>query len=544
MEHGLGAGGPETASLPSSAPHASASYGYQSDMESRASSIPTSTSTASTKDKTRPQGKASRTEGSGQRLLQGSDVIQTDLYGATVNDRGASFSKDAEEKKSRSGFRTHFNPDEVDERGARPERRPAVWGRSFQESVRAFTPNLDSMLGIMLDPDTGTEMQTPRSCDMSNSQAAIAIIKSFVASGITFMPGAFSHGGWFFSTVVLAGIGVVNAICIWLLLDCRARCGCPGFGEIASLVAGRPGKVAVQISLVVSQFGVCTAFMIFVSQLSASFGMSPSLACFSQLIIVVPLCMIRSVDKLLIPNLIADVLILFGIVVVLVFAVMRISENGPHESIRAFEPTTCGLFLGTAIYTFEGIPMVLPIRNAMREPEQFWGIFIKLFAAIVSLFCCVGFLGYLAYGADVHTVVLLSLPHHSALSVATKVCYMLALICSLPLMFLPAARITELWAFGIVQKGGYKWSINFMRFCEVFFFAIVARFAGSSFDRFLAFVGAFFCCPIALVYPALFHLKLCAKTKLAKALDCSLLALGLFVMVIAFCDGVLPHPLI
>ena len=49
-------------------------------------------------------------------------------------------------------------------------------------------------------------------------------------------------------------------------------------------------------------------------------------------------------------------------------------------------------------------------------------------------------------------------------------------------------------------------------------------------DRFLAVSGSLFCAPLAFVYPALFHLRLCAAAPGAKAVDGGLLVAGVAVM--------------
>merc|ERR1719171_2637342 len=120
--------------------------------------------------------------------------------------------------------------------------------------------------------------------------------------------------------------------------------------------------------------------------------------------------------------------------------------------------------------------MILPIRNAMKEPEHFWPLFVWMFIGIAAIFTIFALVGYAAYGSAVETTVLLNLPHNDPVAVAVKVGYMIALVLSLPLMFLPAARITELWAFGVTEKGTHKWRKNGLRTVEVLMCGLLAFF--------------------------------------------------------------------
>ena len=54
---------------------------------------------------------------------------------------------------------------------------------------------------------------------------------------------------------------------------------------------------------------------------------------------------------------------------------------------------------------------------------------------------------------------------------------------------------------------------------------------GDKLDKFLSILGALTCTPIAFTFPALFHFKSCAETKLQKFIDGSLVFMSLIIMV-------------
>ena len=71
------------------------------------------------------------------------------------------------------------------------------------------------------------------------------------------------------------------------------------------------------------------------------------------------------------------------------------------------------LFFGTAIYLFEGIGLVLPLRNSMKNPKNFsrsFGVLNVGMVFLTALFTLFGFIGYWKYGDDVKSSLTLNLP--------------------------------------------------------------------------------------------------------------------------------------
>lgn len=55
-------------------------------------------------------------------------------------------------------------------------------------------------------------------------------------------------------------------------------------------------------------------------------------------------------------------------------------------------------FYGTAVYSFEGIGLVLPIQNAMAEPERFPRVLAICMLSILVLFLFIGEVPTIAFG--------------------------------------------------------------------------------------------------------------------------------------------------
>ena len=63
--------------------------------------------------------------------------------------------------------------------------------------------------------------------------------------------------------------------------------------------------------------------------------------------------------------------------------------------------------------------------------------------------------------------------------------------------------------------------------CTVLF----TLFLGQKVDKFLSILGALSCTPVAFIFPASFHLKVCAKTFIDKLIDITILVFAVCVMV-------------
>ena len=71
------------------------------------------------------------------------------------------------------------------------------------------------------------------------------------------------------------------------------------------------------------------------------------------------------------------------------------------------------LFFGTAIYAFEGIGVVLPIENQMKNKHELRGpvgVLNTSMIIVTCLYIAVAFFGYLKYGDDVLGSITLNLP--------------------------------------------------------------------------------------------------------------------------------------
>ncbi len=161
------------------------------------------------------------------------------------------------------------------------------------------------------------------------------------------------------------------------------------------------------------------------------------------------------------------------------------------------------LFIGTAIFTFEGIGLIIPIQESMKHPRNSPRVMFVVMIIITTLFTVMGAVSYAAYGSKTETVVLLNLPQDNRLVNGVQFLYSAAILLSTPLQIFPAIRITENALF--TKSGKYnpyiKWQKNIYRFFVVAVCALIAWGGADNLDKFVALVGNFACIPLVYIYP-------------------------------------------
>ncbi|KAF7589252.1 neutral amino acid transporter [Aspergillus hancockii] len=391
----------------------------------------------------------------------------------------------------------------------------------------------------LLRPETpGRRKRKPRGGTGTNTRtgAALLLLKSFVGTGVLFLPRAFLNGGMLFSSLVLLGVSILSFYAFILLVNTRLKID-GSFGDIGGALYGKHMRRIILGSIVLSQLGFVSAYIVFTAENLQAFTLAVS-KCKSfidikfmvllQLIIFLPLSLIRDISKLGFTALIADVFIMLGLIYLYYYDFLTISAQGGVSDIKAFNPSTWTLFIGTAIFTYEGIGLIIPIQESMKRPQQFPGVLAGVMVIITIVFLSAGALSYAAYGSATKTVILLNLPQDDKFVNAVQFLYSLAILLSTPLQLFPAIRILENELF--TRSGKYnpriKWQKNGFRFFLVMICAFVAWGGADDLDKFVSLVGSFACVPLIYVYPPLLHLKACAHSRKQQIADIALTVFG------------------
>jgi proton-coupled amino acid transporter len=381
------------------------------------------------------------------------------------------------------------------------------------------------------------------SAEAGTVKTFFTLIKAFVGTGIMFLPKAFGNGGILFSSVAMLAVSAITMVAFHLLLQCKLHYG-GGYGEIGQAIAGPKMRTLILFSIALSQLGFVCAGIVFVAENLLTFldavtgGQSP----FStaglialQLIILVPLSWIRNISKLGPVALLADACILVGVSYIYWFTSTSLSSQGIDPTVVLFNPRQYTLTIGSAIFTFEGIGLILPIQSSMAKPEHFEPLLGLVMAIITVVFTSVGALCYATFGERTQIEIINNFPQESKLVNAVQFLYAVAVLVGTPVQLFPALRIIEGGMFGHMRSGKgsprTKWVKNGFRFGMVVFCGLVSVAGTGNLDRFVALIGSAACVPLVYVYPAYLHWKGVATKRWVRWGDLLMTGLGVVGMV-------------
>lgn len=407
----------------------------------------------------------------------------------------------------------------------------------------------------LLARERGVRKERSTKHQTSTVKAVLLLLKSFVGTGVLFLPKAFHNGGWGFSSLCLLFCAILSYYCFILLIVTKDKVGVNGYGEMGAKLYGNKMKLCILQSIALSQIGFSAAYTVFTAtNLKVFFenvmnweedALSVGVYIWLQALIFVPLALTRNIAKLSGTALIADLFILLGLVYVYYYSTYYVIANGIATNTMVwFNKSSWSLFIGTAIFTFEGIGLLIPIQESMKYPHQFQGSLSGVMIIVTIIFISCGLICYAAFGSHVETVVLLNFPQDTYYTAIVQLLYALAILLSTPLQLFPAIRILEHWTFPSQLSGKYnprvKWLKNYFRAAVVIGTTAIAWVGANDLDKFVSLVGSLACIPLIYIHPPLLHFKASKNEpatnnstthKLMLVLDLIICMFGLGVMV-------------
>eukprot|EP00754_Rhynchopus_humris_P009956 Rhum_TRINITY_DN14102_c0_g2::Rhum_TRINITY_DN14102_c0_g2_i1::g.69295::m.69295/K14209/SLC36A, PAT; solute carrier family 36 (proton-coupled amino acid transporter) len=399
---------------------------------------------------------------------------------------------------------------------------------SSPASVRSASPSR-----LVLTHD-GREMA-------SVGRAFCLFLKSFIGGAILALPSAFARGGVLFTAVGVVVISLWNFVCMYLLYLAGLKTGSFTLGSLAHLVS--PAFVwLTEISLCVTQCSFCvTYFLFFLDCFAAAVkwflhcggpdltdGANAGLVVLCLSVILIPLCCIKQLEKLAAAALAADVLLIVCIAYVLGAETDQLVEHGLSSNQSLIVGSAFGQSVGTAIFAFEGVGMVLPVAGCMEDPSKFATVLVAVGVMLTLLYMTFGVMGAIVYGSDTRTAVLLNLNADnpsSPLPSLLQLAWCASILATFPIQLMPAVTALE-------RVMAWSWTTaKISRSVVVLALAASAFALRNSFSTFLSLAGIFCCLPLAFLYPPVIHLFLVASTPRETALDLVLLVMGGSVLV-------------
>jgi len=235
-------------------------------------------------------------------------------------------------------------------------------------------------------------------------------------------------------------------------------------------------------------------------------------------------------------NAAANFFILAGLLYAIGFCFYRLGTEGPAAAreedgpgpnalatggVYLLKPATFPLFLGSSVYTFEGIGLVLPLLSTTSPSLRpyYKDVMSSTVYGLLVVYICIGSVGYVAFGDEVSPAITSSLPQRDVFTIAVELGFCLALLFTYPIMLFPVIGIVESKLLGpsssnaeettSVKPGGetreMMWKSNAVRTGIVVFTALASIGLEGSLDNLVALVGALCSLPLSFIYPSLFH---------------------------------------
>ncbi|XP_059931035.1 neutral amino acid uniporter 4 [Gadus macrocephalus] len=399
---------------------------------------------------------------------------------------------------------------------------------------------------------------------LSFSQALIHLLKGNLGTGLLGLPLAIHNAGIIAGPICLVLMGVVCVHCMHILVHCshqlceRLKRPSMSYSDTVAFAMEHSsyqcfkktaglGRHVVNFFLVLTQLGFCSTYIVFLAEnikqvvegyqenstLASTFplaltnvtatpvpsaqlvadptGAAPTggwdldlrLYMLFSLPFLIVLVFLKELRNMAVLCFLANVCMAVSVVIIFLYI---LSDFGDARHIPLTAPVgRFPFFFGTAIFAFEGIGVVLPLENQMRDPKRF-PMALNIGMGIVTvLYVTLGTLGYLHFGDSIKGSITLNLPHDAWTNQLVKILYSFGVFVSFAIQFfVPAeillpplcARLPESW------RGICEMLLRGLLVCLTLSWAVLIP----RLDLVISLVGAVSSSALALIFPPLIEL--------------------------------------
>ncbi|XP_003694667.1 proton-coupled amino acid transporter-like protein pathetic [Apis florea] len=362
----------------------------------------------------------------------------------------------------------------------------------------------------------------------SNSDfgALAHLLKSSLGTGILAMPNAIKNGGVIFGGIGTIIIGLICAHCVHILVRSshilckRTKTPKMTYAETAeaAFLCGpktiRPfanfSRIFVNAALCSTYIGGACVYVVFVSTsikqvVDFHTGMDIPMRLYILTLIpaVLLLGQVRNL-KFMVPfSIVANLSMITGFAVTLYYIFNDIKIPSHVKPIASIEQLPS--FFATVLFAIEGIGVVMPVENSMRNPHHFLGcpsVLNITMTIVVSLYTILGVFGYLKYTENINATITANIPTEDILGQAVKLLIALAVLFTYGLqLFVPMDIIWK----AVKEKCSHKYQglcHTLMRICICIFTICVALLV-PELEPFISLVGSIFFSILGVTIPAI-----------------------------------------
>nr|CAD7431431.1 unnamed protein product [Timema monikensis] len=369
----------------------------------------------------------------------------------------------------------------------------------------------------------------------SDTGSLVHLLKCSLGTGILAMPHAFRNAGLVFGTVVTVLVGLVCTHCIHILvrssqiLCLREKVPVLTFSETAE-VAFKSGphqlkklaevfKQFVNLALCATCYSTSCVYIVFVAtsikqvtdhyyQAGTADDEKINIRLYILMIFpfVCALGLIRNLKYLVPVSAIAN--LLMGVGFTITFYYIFTDVPSPTQRDYIASPGLIPMFFCTVIFAMEGIGVVMPLENSMKNPGHFLGCPGVLNAGmfvVVTLYAIIGFFGYLKYGESTNASVTLNLPSEHVMAQVVKILIAAAILLTYGLQYFIATDIT--WPM-LEKRVDKRWSSTLQNVYRILTVAITVcvAIAVPNLGPIISLVGAVCYSTLGLLCPVVIDL--------------------------------------
>eukprot|EP01017_Pseudomicrothorax_dubius_P045655 TRINITY_DN7919_c0_g1_i4.p1 TRINITY_DN7919_c0_g1~~TRINITY_DN7919_c0_g1_i4.p1 ORF type:complete len:210 (+),score=38.91 TRINITY_DN7919_c0_g1_i4:118-747(+) len=163
--------------------------------------------------------------------------------------------------------------------------------------------------------------------------------------------------------------------------------------------------------------------------------------------------------------------------------------------------------VGNFLFKYEGVPVLIDIRNSMKEPRKLSQVLAVVVIAISFFYFFFPLFAMMVFREKTLNIILFNYPLDQTLFFILSFLYTLVIIFSFPLQFFPVLDILQ--GFEGLRKclsetGGGKLRVNLLRIGFVFIFSCAAYFT-KKIEVLLEVCGVIFVGPISLLIPIIMY---------------------------------------
>ncbi|KAJ2741986.1 hypothetical protein GGI20_004801 [Coemansia sp. BCRC 34301] len=349
-----------------------------------------------------------------------------------------------------------------------------------------------------------------------------SVVCIIIGTGCLQIPYAFAKSGWIGVIIVVLSAfiggytGVLTIKCLYYQEGQRLH----SFPQIGRAAFGKYGQYATQFFNYLYSLGTTCLYVIlagqFIYQLVSTLGVGVTKKVWMilvSIIIWVPVALLKEMSE-------AAIMAIFGllasIVVIAVATIMSIAQ--PYTKMHPTEPAPgddiaiaigIPVAMSSIVFSYSGSVVYPHVEASMKKPKQWPNVIYTAMGFCAAAYLLIGVSGYWAYGDQVVSPVLDSIPAGAPATIA-KIMITLHVIIAAPIMLLTFFLEVELaWKINAERLGKKReFTVRLIYRSVVVGLVCAVALAIPYFSDFLGLISSIACVTMFAILPIVCYLKL------------------------------------